>query len=136
MATLSGRGQRRGTSDPLVRAGVRTTSYNGWSVGGSLPVGVGRVAVGRRRTDQRARGDDCPRTARHLGCQRLDLRRPTRIVVNIASQNGSSSELGAAFMGVGLNFGATNDKTHQYQIEIDPAALQIASDGKPANRGL
>jgi len=47
-----------------------------------------------------------------------------RIVVNIASQNGTSSEFGAAFAGVGINFGATNDKTHQYQIEIDPAALQ------------
>ncbi len=112
--------------------GVRTTSYNGWSVGGSLPVGgVASLSAGGGQTS--AHEVTIVRGPRDTLDENGNPTQADRIVVNIASQNGSSSELGAAFMGVGLNFGATNDKTHQYQIEIDPAALQMGADGKPAN---
>lgn len=112
--------------------GVRTTSYNGWSVGGSVPVGgVASLSAGGGQTS--AHEVTIVRGPRDTVDANGNPTQSDRIVVNIASQNGSSQQLGAAFMGVGIDFGATNDKTHQYQIEIDPAALQMGADGKPAN---
>ena len=112
--------------------GVRTTSYNGWSLGGSVPIGgVASLSAGGGQTS--AHEVTMVRGPSSVLDENGNPSSTDRIIVNIASQNGNSSELGAAFMGVGLNFGATNDKTHQYQIEIDPAALQMGPDGKPAN---
>jgi uncharacterized membrane protein len=112
--------------------GLRTTSYNGWSVGGSVPIGgVASLSAGGGQTS--AHEVTIVRGPRDTLDANGNPTQSDRIVVNIASQNGSSNEFGAAFMGVGLNFGATNDKTHQYQIEIDPAAMQMGTDGKPVN---
>jgi len=112
--------------------GVRTTSYNGWNVGGSVPIGgVASLSAGGGQTS--AHEVTIVRGPRETVDEHGNPTQSDRIVVNIASQNGTSSEFGAAFAGVGINFGATNDKTHQYQIEIDPAALQMGPDGKPSN---
>ncbi|MFO0580115.1 MAG: hypothetical protein U1A78_39585 [Polyangia bacterium] len=113
--------------------GVRTTSYNGWSVGGSVPIGgVASLSMGGGQTSAHevtiVRG---PRDTVDANGQPVQS---DRIVVNIASMQGSSSELGAGLMGVGLNFGGTNNNSHQYQIEIDPAALQMDASGKPVNQ--
>lgn len=112
--------------------GTRTTSYNGWSLGGSVPVGgVASLSAGGGQT-----------TAHEVTIVRGP--RPTvdaagnpvaadRLVVNIASMQGSSSELGAGIAGVGLNFGGTSSNAHQYQLEIDPEALRMGPGGQPQN---
>lgn len=113
--------------------GVRTTSYNGWSVGGSVPIGgVASLSMGGGQTSAHevtiARG---PRDTVDANGQPVTS---DRIIVNIASMQGNSSEFGAAIAGVGLQFGETGSNTHQYQIEIDPAALQMDANGKPVNQ--
>lgn len=112
--------------------GVRMQSYNGWSLGGSMPVGgMATLSAGGGQTSAHevtiVRG---PRDGVDANGNPTQL---DRIVVNIANMQGSSGQLGAAFAGAGLTFGGQGSNTHQYQIEIDPAALEMGPDGKPKN---
>ncbi len=112
--------------------GTRMTSYNGWSLGGSVPVGgVASLSAGGGQTT--AHEVTIVRGPRDTVDQSGNSVTADRIVVNIASMQGSSSELGAGIAGVGLNFGGTSNNTHQYQLEIDPDALRMGQNGQPAN---